>query len=475
MHTITVVPLGPGHRDLLTLGAWKQIQKAGFLVLRTARHGAAKMLEEEGLAFESLDTLYEAYDDFDAFARAAAERVATWAQKRAVTYAVPDPARDETVRVLREMAGERLRVLPGVPLENPMTSQVWTDGPVMVSSAVALEAFNAQQPLAVVELNSRALAGEVKLKLLPVYGENAEVLFFAPGDQALRRGVRIAMVDLDRQAKYDHRAGFIVFPVPLTERTAFDAEDLLRIMRRLRGPDGCPWDRKQTHRSLAKYLVEEANEAAAELTGGDWAHAAEELGDVFLQLAFNAVVGEEQGTLSWEEMLRNICEKLIRRHPHIFGGMKLDTAEEVKKTWDEIKRRERGDSSPGEAMLAVPASFPPMMRAEKVQAAAAKAGFDWEEAAQALEKVGEEAEELRRVMNEPEKALDELGDLFFSCVNTARLMGVSGDQALHLATEKFIKRFLWMENEAKSDKKSIKMLTSLELGVYWERSKMKVQ
>jgi uncharacterized protein YabN with tetrapyrrole methylase and pyrophosphatase domain len=102
-------------------------------------------------------------------------------------------------------------------------------------------------------------------------------------------------------------------------------------------------------------------------------------------------------------------------------------------------------------------------------------GFDWEEAAQALEKVGEEADELRQVMDQPEKALEELGDLFFSCVNTARLMGVSGDQALHLATEKFIKRFLWMKNEIKSDKKTIKMLTSLEMGVYWERSKMKVQ
>ena len=123
----------------------------------------------------------------------------------------------------------------------------------------------------------------------------------------------------------------------------------------------------------------------------------------------------------------------------------------------------------------MPGSFPPLMRAEKVQAAAAQVGFDWEEASQALEKVEEEAEELRQALGRPGEALEELGDLLFSCVNTARLMGVSGGQALHLATEKFIRRFLWMESAIKSDKKTLKMLTSLEMGVYWERSKMKVQ
>jgi tetrapyrrole methylase family protein/MazG family protein len=373
------------------------------------------------------------------------------------------------------MAGDRLRVLPGVALEAPLTAQAALKGPVLVSSAMELEAHNAQQPLAVVELDSRVLAGDVKLKLLPLYGAEARVLFFAPGEQAAREGTWIRLEDIDRQKKYDHTVGFVVLPEALLEKTCFDAEDLLSIMKTLRGPEGCPWDKKQTHQSLAKYLVEEAHEAAAELTAGDWEHAAEELGDVFLQLAFNAVVGEEQGTLSWGEMLKSICEKLIRRHPHIFGEMQLETAEDVKTTWDEIKKAEHGEKSPGEAMLAVPTSFPAIMRAEKVQSAAAKVGFDWEEAVQALDKVGEEAEELRQVMGNPDKALEELGDLFFSCVNTARLMGISGDQALHLATEKFIKRFLWMENAVKSDKKALKMLTSHEMGVYWERSKMKVQ
>ncbi|MGI6688035.1 MAG: nucleoside triphosphate pyrophosphohydrolase [Christensenellales bacterium] len=475
MHTITIAPLGPGHPDLMTLGAFKQMKKAGCLVLRTARHGAVKLLDEEGIGYQSLDHLHDESVDFDEFSKAAAEAVMALAKTRAVTYAVADPARDETVNRLREMAGDRLRVLPGVALEAPFTAQAALKGPVLVSSAMELEAHNAQQPLAVVELDSRVLAGDVKLKLLPLYGAEARVLFFAPGEQAARKGTWIRLEDIDRQKKYDHTAGFVVLPEALLEKTCFDAEDLLSIMKTLRGPEGCPWDKKQTHQSLAKYLVEEAHEAAAELTAGDWEHAAEELGDVFLQLAFNAVVGEEQGTLSWGEMLKSICEKLIRRHPHIFGEMQLETAEDVKTTWDEIKKVEHGEKGPGEAMLAVPTSFPAIMRAEKVQSAAAKVGFDWEEAVQALDKVGEEAEELRQVMGSPDKALEELGDLFFSCVNTARLMGISGDQALHLATEKFIKRFLWMENAVKSDKKALKMLTSHEMGVYWERSKMKVQ
>lgn len=471
MHTITVVALGPGSPDLVTLGALKQMKKAKKLLLRTSRHGAAALLAEENIVYSSLDSLYEQSVDFDAFAENAVNAVLLLARSFAVTYAVADPAGDVTVSLLRERSGHQVRILPGVPLSAPFLASALPKLPLMVSSAVDLLVVNAQQPLCVFELDNRVLAGEVKLKLLPKYGESAQVKFFPPSEASSRKCLSIPLTELDRQPHYNHTAGFVILPKPMLERTRFDAEDLLALMRRLRAKDGCPWDREQTHQTLAKYLVEEANEAACALLDEDWEEAADELGDVFLQLAFHAAVGDEYGTFSWEDMLRAICLKLIRRHPHIFGDQKLNTAEEVLVNWDRIKKEERGGAEPGQRMEQVPRGLAPLLRAEKVQKLAAKAGFDWNKPEEALEKVHEEAEELLKALQSGRGALEELGDLFFSCVNTARLMGVSADQAIHFTTEKFIKRFIWMENAIKNDGKDWNLLTSNEIGVYWERSK----
>lgn len=474
MHTITVVALGPGSPDLLTIGALKQMKSARNVVLRTSRHPAVPFLEGEGIRMQSLDELYGESGDFDAFTEAAVNRLMSLAERYALTYAVPDPGRDETVRMLNQKAGEKVRLLPGVPLEAPLLIRHGLNRQTLVSSAAGLIVHNAQQLLAVVELDSRALAGEVKLKLLPKYGETAEVMFYPPSAALARKGFRMQLVDLDRQPRYDHTCGFVIFPFPLLERSRFDAEDLLAIMRRLRARDGCPWDHEQTHQSLAKHLVEEANEAACALLDSDWAAVADELGDVFLQLAFHAVIGEEQATITWEDMLQAVCEKLIRRHPHVFGDGMARTAEEALSSWNDVKKQERGSASAAERMAEVPRGLAPMIRAEKVQKIAAKVGFDWTKPEEALDKVLEEARELMEALKTGQNAPEELGDLLFSVVNTARLMDQSADLALHYATEKFISRFSWMEKAINSDKKSLNLLTINEIGVYWERSKTEI-
>ena len=472
MHLITVVALGPGSADLMTLGAVKQMKKARHVILRTAHHGAAAFLVQEGVSFDSLDSLYEQSLDFNALSRLAAEHLMNLADRQPLTYAVPDPSRDETVRVLLTIAGEKIRILPGVALETALISQGCPGGSILTASAVGLVVHNAQQPLCVVEVDTRRLAGEVKLKLLEKYGEESELLFFPPSESAIRKGVRMTLCELDRQPRYNHTAGFIVFPSGFLEKTAFDPEDLLALMRRLRAQDGCPWDREQTHQTLAKYLVEEANEASCALLEENWEQAADELGDVFLQLAFHAVMGEEYATFTWGDMLRAICRKLIRRHPHVFGELKLQTAEDVLKNWDLIKQKERNDDSLSEAMRNISRGLASLLRAEKVQKLASGVGFDWNSAGDALEKVHEEASELKDALNTGENTAEELGDLLFSCVNTARLMNVSADEALQNATDKFIRRFARMENEIKSDNKGLNMLTINEFGVYWERSKI---
>jgi len=170
-------------------------------------------------------------------------------------------------------------------------------------------------------------------------------------------------------------------------------------------------------------------------------------------------------------MLRAICRKLIRRHPHVFGELKLDTSGEVLKNWDLIKQKEHGESSPGEAMGNISKGLASLLRAEKVQKLAARAGFDWNKPEETLGKVHEEADELADALRDGKGAEEELGDLLFSCVNTARLMGLSADEALKKATDKFIRRFARMENEIKNENRSLNMLTINDFGVYWERSK----
>lgn len=475
MKTITVVALGPGSPDFLTLGAFDALKKSKNLVLRTRKHAVADMLKKEGIAFDTLDSLYDSSEDFDDFVSGAVDALTKQAAKKPLVYAVTDPMQDETVSRLIKIGKDQVRLLPGVPLSGPLTAACQVVAPVVATSATDLVVVDAQRPLAVTELNSRLLAGEVKLRLLPYYGADAQLLFFPPSKAATRSFVPLSLSDLDRQDKYDHTAGFVLLPAPLTQKTAFDVSDLMRIMRILCGRDGCPWDRKQTHLSLIPYLIEEAHEAAAALAEEDYEQAFDELGDVLLQVAFHATVGEEQGTMSLPDITTAICSKLIRRHPHVFADVSADTAEKVLVNWENIKKQERGETNTektlGERMEQVQKGLPPLLRADKVQALASKVGFDWDRAEEALEKVTEEALELRAALNEGGNAMEELGDLLFSCVNTARLMGVSADQSLHLATEKFIKRFQWMEKALKTDKKDWNLLTSKEIGVYWERSK----
>lgn len=471
MNPITIVSLGPGAPDLLSLKAIQTLKDARQVLLRTRDHGAVPFLIKEGIVFSTLDDLRDTSEDFAQFNQNAAAAILDLAKKDHLVYAVVDSTIDETVRALRQMEGLELLILPGIPLSAPLLASAQPMQPVLVTTAMDVNITNAQQPLCVVELASAQLAGDVKLKLLDKYGENAIVHFFPPSEEAIRPFIEFELTELDRQPVYDPTCGFIVYPVPLTQRTQYDPEDLLAIMRILRSKDGCPWDREQTHVSLAKYLLEEANEAACALVEQDWDEAAEELGDVFLQLAFHAVVGEEHGTFTWEDMLREVCAKLIRRHPHVFADKHLDSTGEVLEQWDKIKQQEKKETQAGHRMLGVPKGLSPFLRAEKVQKLASKAGFDWDTPLEALEKVHEEANELKKALESGGNAMDELGDLLFSCVNTARLMDASVDQAIHMTTEKFVNRYIWMEKAIKKDEKDWNLLTIKEIGVYWERSK----
>lgn len=225
--------------------------------------------------------------------------------------------------------------------------------------------------------------------------------------------------------------------------------ELVRVMARLRAPGGCPWDRKQTFDTIKPYLLEEAYEVMDAIDAKDWSGLAEELGDLLLQPVFFAEMAEEEGLFSIADALDRINQKLIRRHPHVFGDAAADTAEDVKRRWDEIKKKEKTERGTAERSLleGVPRSLPALVEAEKVSAKAAGAGFEWPDVGGVLEKVQEEAGELARASEtrDPAEVEHELGDLLFTVVNLARFLRVDPEQALRKTSARFRRRFAFVE------------------------------
>ena len=256
-------------------------------------------------------------------------------------------------------------------------------------------------------------------------------------------------------------------------KSHYDVGDLVEIVKILRSPGGCPWDGEQTHESIRRNLLEEAYEAAEAIDEKSLPHLQEELGDVLLQIVFHARIEEEQGNFNLSDVADGVCKKLIGRHPHVFGSVKADSAEEVLQNWEQIKRAEKHQRSTAEAMDSVARSLPALWRAEKVQHKAAKAGFDWADVSGALDKLEEELAELRQAVQDGTNVEEELGDLLFAAVNVARFTGVDGEAALGKASDKFISRFSGVEQAALAAGRRVEEMTLPELEALYEQVKLK--
>lgn len=223
----------------------------------------------------------------------------------------------------------------------------------------------------------------------------------------------------------------------------YTIEDLLLIIRLLRAPDGCPWDREQTHESIKKNFIEETYEVIEAIHKQDTALLQEELGDVLMQVVFHAQMEEERGTFTFADVVNGVCQKLVERHPHVFGDTEVGGAQDVLRNWDDIKRKSKAQKTYTQSMQAVPRELPALMRADKIQQKAQKAGFDWPDVTGALEKVREETAELENAVEKRDAAnvQEELGDVLFSVVNVSRFLSLDAEEALTAATDKFMNRF----------------------------------
>ena len=243
----------------------------------------------------------------------------------------------------------------------------------------------------------------------------------------------------------------------------YDWADFLRVMALLRGPGGCPWDAEQTHSSIRRNFLEETYETLDALDRDDAQGMCEELGDVLLQVLFHADIEADRGRMTIDDIADAECRKLIFRHPFLFGGERA--------SWDELKKQEKGQKTTGEAMQGVARSLPATWRAEKIQKKAAKTGFRWESAGQALDKLAEEAQELREAVQDDTNIDEELGDLLFAAVRVASTLDKDPEQALHSACEKFIKRFTAMEQSILAEGRTLEEVSREELLASWDAQK----
>jgi len=432
MNKITVVGLGTTNEMQLTLEAAETLLESERLVLRTERHGVADYLRRQGVEFTSLDHLYDGAEDFESLAEAAADQLQVMLLKGPLVYAVPGQGllEDDTVGQLiaRGLVG---KLLPGMTALDSAAAQAaekltaLTPGLFRVLPAALVEgaALDAHQPLIITSLDDPITAGEVKLTLSAVFGDEAPCVLVSCG-----KVHELALYQLDWGYELDHNSLLAV--LDRDEQAPMDYTDLLEIVHKLRAPDGCPWDREQTHESLRGSLIEECYEAAETIDREDWDGLANELGDVLLQVALHGEIAGEMDEFNHLTVTDEICRKMIYRHPHVFGDVIAETSDQVLENWDQLKKNEKGLATAAEALQDVAHALPALLRGHKVLSRAKKAGLPAPECAAELMKLYEAAESKMK----PELA----GQLLLSVLAMVKADGAQAEESLQQAIDKYI-------------------------------------
>lgn len=482
MGSIKVIGLGPGDFGNMTVEAWEAIQTAEQLILRTAIHPTAEEIARRGIVFSSYDEQYAQAGDFETLYALIANDLITRAKAgEEIVYAVPGSplVAERTVVLLRELSSTeddlQLTVLPGMSFTEPLCARLGLD-PVeglLIMDATDLERIPMDWPtgLIVTQVYNQAVASEAKLTLMDFLPDDYEIVVAQHIGLPEESIQRIPLYMLDRQPDIDHLTSVFVPPLPQTAR--FDFFPLEDIMRQLRAPGGCPWDRVQTPESLRKHILEEAYEVVEAIDLKDSRLLAEELGDLLLQIVFQARIAEEAGEFSMQDVVDGITEKLVRRHPHIFGDIQVSDAAAVLVNWEAIKRKEKPERK--SRLDGIPKDLPALMAAEKMQAKAADVGFDWSNVASVIEKCREEWKELLAAVEEKDKEhiAEEMGDLFFVIVNLSRFLKVNGELALLAANRKFKRRFCFVEERVEALGGDWKNFSLNELDEFWNEAKSK--
>ncbi len=478
---ITIVGLGPGSIGAINHETLQAIESAQNRYIRTTRHPSSHLIK----GAVSFDAEYERHNSFDEVYTAIAKQlIAAAHHHQQILYAVPGSplVLEQTVQYLLQDTTVDVVLIPAMSFLDVAWNELKID-PVNESVRMidghrfAELATGERGPLLVAQCHAKWVLSNIKLAHESATGDEPVVILHHLGleDQQV---ITTSWQNLDREIEPDHLTTLYI--PKLAEPIAGDLARLHKLSRTLR--EQCPWDREQTHESLVRYLIEETYEVVDAINQLDPDDPStdealiEELGDLLYQVEFHATIAEQQGRFSIADVANSIHDKLVRRHPHVFGNVSADSADQVVSTWDAIKQKERGEVDSKSVFDGVATAAPALMYSSKLQKRAAEQGFDWPNSDGAYEKITEEIGELRdavRLNSDPQTIQMELGDVLFSVVNLSRHLGVDAETALRSASEKFKNRFVGVVDLAIQRGLDLSKCSLKQLDELWDEIKLR--
>ena len=507
--TLTIVGLGPGAAGHLSLETLKLL-KERFVILRTEIHPTVAELKRRDISYISCDAWYEKETTFEEVYEKISSFVIEEAEDKDVVYAVPGSplVAERTVVLLREKAKRcniPLTIKPAMSFLDLAYAELGID-PIDGLRIIDAQDFSAladagQYPLMVTQVYDKMVASDMKLALMDVLPDETELYFLRNLGLEDEECRKVPLYEIDRQPVIDHLTSVFIprrpekvlqpalrnaaeeeesavneaaywerFPL-LKHKTQFDVRPLADVMQVLREPGGCPWDREQDFDTIRANLIEECYEFLEAVDDKDTHGMAEELGDILMQVVFHARMAEEKGLFTLQDVIDGVTDKLIERHPHVFGTVKVANSDEVLTNWEAIKRQ--GKPERKRVLDGIYKGLPSLLRAHKVQKRVAKVGFDWTETEDVKKKVLEEWREFNEAaaLQKQDEMEKELGDLYFSMVNFARHLGLESETALNRCNNRFVTRFEHVEDRVTESGKEWSEYSLEELDRFWDEAK----
>ncbi|MEG2738965.1 nucleoside triphosphate pyrophosphohydrolase [Clostridium sp.] len=478
---IKIIGLGTGNIEDITVGTLKILETEKNIYFRTLNNPLISFIKEKNIKFKTYDHFYNKQLDLDEVHKNIAEDLVKLNKEVGdIVYGVPGhPLIGElSVELLIDICNKeniQYKIFQAVSFIDVIIEKLKIDPSeglkIINSNNLSNQIIDKRNGIIITDIYNQFIASEVKLKLSEIYDDETSITFIkGAGIKGLESIREIKLYELDMQEDIDDITSIYVSKDLNGRKDIYDLIDLIDV---LRGENGCPWDREQTHESIKNAIVEESYEVKDAIEKEDEYALIEELGDVLLHVVFHASIGKEDEYFNFTDVLEGIYKKMVFRHPHIFKD-DLISSEEVVQNWEEIKKEEKGFETMTDELNGIASALPALIRAHKVQNKARKVGFDFDNIKDVSEKVIEELKEVLDVYNieNRERITEEVGDLLFSCVNVARFLDVDEEEALNKTTDKFIRRFSYIEEESLKNGKKLGDMTLEEMDNLWNKAKI---
>lgn len=459
---ITVVAMGTKFGDL-TMDGLSAINNADVVVAKSNKTHVATTLASLKVDFVSCDDIYQDCYDFDELNQLIANRLLQCQSNGNVAFCIYGDGHDDSTVEYLSQTNVPYQLVSGVSVLGSLNTGYCDNYKVFTAQSFVTQKHPSNDSVLIKNIDDALLAGEVKLKLLDSFDYDTQVLFFNQDGSKV-----ITVEDVDRQS-YNYQTSLFVTARPLTQRKVHYYSDLLEVLTVLRGRNGCEWDKAQTHQSIKRNAVEEAYELVNAIDNWDVENVIEELGDVLMQVAFHLDMAMDEGEFTATEVYSYVCNKLISRHPHVFGDVVAKDVQTALTSWDSVKQAQHQTQTLVAKLDDVPASFPSLLKTQKCQSRASKHGYDFESYQQAKQKLLEEINEFTNATEEQKEM--EGGDLLFAAVNLLRLRDVDGETALLKSCQKFVGRVKACEQLLAQEGQTLKQLSQSQFDELWERVK----